>query len=385
MRPPRWAGDALLAAGATMCNLLVWMADGERQPFAPPLTVLMWIAPTVPLLWRRTHPQLSFVAVAVACVAWSMVIGPATDVRIVPVFLAVALYSLARYAPPARSLAGLVVLCGVVVADVATSSWPVGLSSALSTLILLAFPVCVWLLGQGRRRIDEDVRRLRELTGQLRAERELSAHRAVIAERAHIARDLHDVVAHHLSAIAVVAHAHVEAATDDNPVRKGLTTIARTADAALSDMRRLLGLLAAKDEAAEPSPEATLGDLRQLTQAAESAGCTLTVSMDDDLGPLPRSLHLTAYRIVQEGLTNVIKHAAPTDVTLCIRRQGPELRITLTNGPSRATPRRIGGAGMGLTGLRERVKVLEGTLRAGPTGEGGWRLLATLPLGAEAA
>ncbi|MFB9623227.1 sensor histidine kinase [Nonomuraea helvata] len=360
------------------------MANSEQRLFATPLTVLMWIAPTVPLFWRRTHPQLSFIAVAIACVAWSIVIGPYTDVQIVPLFLAVALYSLARYAPPVRALAGLVVLCGIVLVDVATSSWPDGLSSALSTLILLAFPVCIWLLGQGRRRIGVDVQRLRELTDQLRAERELSAHRAVIAERAHIARDLHDVVAHHLSAIAVVAHANAEVAAEDNPVRKGLTTIALTADAALADMRRLLGLLAAGDEAAEPLPEATLGDLRQLTEAAESAGCTVSVSMDDDLDPLPRSLHLTAYRIVQEGVTNVIKHAAPTDVTLCIRRQGSELRISLTNGPSSSVRRRIGGAGLGLTGLRERVKVLDGTLRAGPTDEGGWRLLARLPLGLEA-
>ncbi|GAA3672050.1 sensor histidine kinase [Nonomuraea antimicrobica] len=385
MRYPRRANDVLLTVGATACHLLVWMANHEPRLSATPLTVLVLVAPTVPLLWRRTHPQLVFVAVFVACVAWSVLVRPYTDVQIAPLFLAVALYSLARHAPTARAVAGLIGVCALIVVDVVASSWPGGLSAAVGTLVvLLTFPICIWLLGHGRRRIGIDVQRLRELTGQLRAERELSARRAVVAERAHIARDLHDVVAHHLSAIAVVAHANAEVAADDNPVRKGLTTIAATADTALADMRRLLGLLAASDEPGEPSPEASLGDLRQLTEAARGAGCTLDVSMDDDLDLLSRSLHLTAYRIVQEGLTNVIKHAAPTDVTLRVRRQGPELRISLTNGPSRAVRHRIGGAGMGLTGLRERVKLLDGTLRAGPADDGGWRLLATLPLGLEA-
>jgi signal transduction histidine kinase len=240
-----------------------------------------------------------------------------------------------------------------------------------------AFFVLAWLLGYGRRRIETDAGRLRDLNDRLRAEREINARQAVLTERARIARDLHDVVAHHVSAIAVQARSTEEVVRGD-PGLAGVTRIAETADTALIEMRRILGLLAGRDEDAGPEP--SLDHVDRLIAAAEAAGCRVMATLDASIAAVPSAIQISAYRIVQEALTNVLKHAGPTYVRVALRIEEDVLTVEVENGPAGGGHRAVPGSGRGLIGIRERVTAFGGTSHAGPLPQDGWRVRAAFPL-----
>lgn len=282
---------------------------------------------------------------------------------------------------------GLVIALELQPAEVATaSSW-------ISTILTVTV---AWLAGENlrarraRRRHElEDARRqAQQQADEARRQAEQQAEqaqRAITAERLRIARDLHDVVAHSMSVIAVqagVAH-HV---IDERPAvaRDALGNIEVAARECLVEMRRLLGVLRSEDETGSKpatAPAEGMRDLERLLSQFGTAGLRLEVTDLDPTADLPPALDISAYRIIQEGLTNVLRHGGPV-AQLTFRRSPTELRIEIRNdGRTSGSATALSGSGHGLTGIRERAALFAGTVDAGRLPDGGFRLVVELPTG----
>ncbi|MGW2815778.1 sensor histidine kinase [Streptomyces sp. NPDC001415] len=380
--------DVALGGGLTLFDVATVL---DRTPEPSGWGVALWGAQTVPLLWRRTRPIAVLAAMTCLYVAFQ-VLSPIQGRIPGPFLLMIGVYGAARYAPVPASLPGtLLCLASTAGADALTGHWEtprLGSLEPISTTTFVFFFALAWLLGCGRRRIDADAERLRELNRRLEAERELNARQAVVTERARIARDLHDVVAHHVSAIAVQARAAEDVMTPASaPAEAGsfpaaqavqcVGLIARTADTALIEMRRVLGLLSFRER--ELAPEPSLDHLEPLIDAATEAGCRVTyVSEVGARTALSAGVRISAYRIVQEALTNVIKHAGPVGVRVTVGGDDSRLTIEVANDPAPSGRAPVPGTGRGLIGMRERVAAFDGVLEAGPCEDGGWRLHAVL-------
>jgi signal transduction histidine kinase len=296
----------------------------------------------------------------------------------------VAVYSVAAYGSRWVSLAGLVV---AEVGSVANQLTPGRFQAptVISNALLIA---AVWLLGHfvGVRRVY--VGQLEERTAELEQAREELARRAVVEERLRLARELHDVVAHAMSVIAVQSGvgAHV---ADSRPeeVGKALAAIETTSRAALTELRRLLGVLRQDSEPqASLTPMPGLANLDSLLAEVGKAGLAVRVRVEGTPLQLPAGVDLSAYRIVQEALTNVVKHAGPAHAQVTIRYRGQEVAVEVTDDGRGAVPPvgdGRGRTGHGLIGMRERVAAFNGDLEAGPRSDGGFRVAARLPLAAD--
>lgn len=384
--------DVALGGGLTLLDVATVL---DRTPEPAGWGVALWGAQTVPLLCRRTRPLAVLAAMTCLYVAFQ-VLSPIQGRIPGPFLLMIGVYAAARYAPvPASLLGTLLCLATTAAADALTGHWEVprlGSLEPISTTTFVFFFGLAWLLGYGRRRIGADAERLRELNGRLKAEQERNARQAVVTERARIARDLHDVVAHHVSAIAVQARAAEDVMTPESVPAEAVQCaglIARTADTALIEMRRVLGLLSFHER--ELAPEPSLDHLEPLIDAATAAGCRVTyVSEVRARTALSAGLRISAYRIVQEALTNVIKHAGPVGVRVGVGGDDSRLTIEVANDPAPPGHSPVRGTGRGLVGMRERVAAFDGVLEAGPREDGGWRLYAVLvakapqPAGADA-
>jgi signal transduction histidine kinase len=204
----------------------------------------------------------------------------------------------------------------------------------------------------------------------------------VLTERARIARELHDVVAHHMSMIAV--------RTETAPYRLGdlpetarieFAEISQASREALTEMRRLLGVLRSDEPELPTAPQPGMADLPELVASARTAGAEVTLDVDITLPELPAAVDVSAYRIVQEALTNAARHSPGAPVRVVVGRTAGGLSLSVRNGPARAAVAPPGpGPGHGVRGMRERVAMLGGALRAGPTADGGFEVSATLPL-----
>lgn len=240
-----------------------------------------------------------------------------------------------------------------------------------------------------------DARRQRA-RAQADAERERAAraeqegHSLVLEERARIARDLHDVVAHHMSMVAVQAEtARYRLTGRDEATYEEFESIATSARAALSDVRGILTVLRDETGVVAHAPQPTLADLETLVATAASVGQQVTMTVDGRRRPLPTAVEIGAYRIVQESLANAARHAPGASVTIAVEYRPDALELTVTNGPPPGGTRDAGAGsggsargdgGHGLVGMRERATLLGGRLDAGPTADGGFRVAATVPL-----
>jgi signal transduction histidine kinase len=257
----------------------------------------------------------------------------------------------------------------VVTFDVANNT--PGLLFAVTTIVLVA----------------DQIRRRREAQSQLAAEQERSeleqARRAILEERTRIARELHDVVAHHMSLIAVRAETAPYRIEGVPPaVADELAAIAETSREALTEMRRLLGVL--RSAAPSPTrPQPGLDDLTDLVSAARDAGVDVHLSVDP-ARPVPPATGLTAYRIVQEALSNARRHAAGAPVRIELRAEGPALAVDVVNGPGVPIDNGTGEPAQGLIGMRERATMVGGSLAAEPTPDGGFAVRAILPITGDA-
>ncbi|GII93728.1 hypothetical protein Ssi02_39590 [Sinosporangium siamense] len=231
------------------------------------------------------------------------------------------------------------------------------------------------------------VRVRRSLEGEAERAEEAEAARAVLEERSRIARELHDVVAHHMSVIAIQAEAApLRAAGDPRELEAGLKEIRSMSLEALAEMRRVLGVLRDEEGRRDTAPQPDLRRLPELVVNARAAGLSVTASSAGDIGDLPASVGLSAYRIVQESLSNAMRHAPGSAVTLTIERGSADLLLRIENGPPATPPEAAkdrAGPGHGLIGMVERATMLGGTLMARPTPGGGFAVTARLPIADE--
>lgn len=222
-------------------------------------------------------------------------------------------------------------------------------------------------------------RELRAQTARLEAERDAVAQEAVAEERARIARELHDVVAHSVSVMTVQAGGVRRLLTPDQTrEREALAAIEETGRRALTEMRRMVSVMRSDHEAAALEPQPGIAMLARLVQEVREAGLAVTLNLDGELPPLPPGVDLSVYRIVQEGLTNVLKHAGPAHAWVTV--QVGEGAVELVVEDDGSGTGRANGAGHGLIGMRERVAVYGGDLETGPREGGGFRIRARLPV-----
>jgi signal transduction histidine kinase len=288
--------------------------------------------------------------------------------------IAVAAYSAGNHQPRDRSLWTLGLgLVGLLLLA-ATPGSDTGLPDQLGAVLVTA---TAWWLGATLRDRRRYATELEERTRALEAARLELAEQAVAAERLRLARELHDVVAHSLAIIAL--HSSVgahNAATRPEDAATALRAINTATRSALGELRALLTVL--RTAATDPLP--SLADLSGLIDQARAAGVTVQGGLSGDVDGVPMAVGLSAYRVVQEALTNVVKHAGPTAATVDVTVHDGQVRIVVANepGPSSGAP---AGAGAGLTGMRERVGAFDGVLTAGPREDGGYRVDATLRYG----
>jgi signal transduction histidine kinase len=398
---PPTVADGLLAALVTVLGLpgLFTVNDALadkldlrfRSPDVP--AVLLTLAQTVPLAWRRRAPRVVLALTGLAVLA-HLILG------YLPTWAEfgslIALYTVAAHRPWRQSLvAATLVAAGLAVyAVVVARRYPGPFDARLqSWTASYAQFAAAWFLGTVQRRRLDYTAKLEALTDQLASEQELRARWAVAAERGRIARELHDVVAHSVSVMVVQAGA----ARRTLPASPGqaataLDQIESTGRQALVELRRLLGLLRSGDRDDEDAlaPQPGLARLETLAAAAREAGLPVEVAVEGEARPLPAGVDLSAYRIVQEALTNSLKHAGPAraSVRVCYGREVLEVRVEDDgNGSGSAFGRQSTDSdgqnrpsGHGLIGMRERVALFGGTLETGPRPGGGFRVAARLPL-----
>jgi signal transduction histidine kinase len=375
--------DWLVFLGAVLFSVPALVHAGLNQ--RPWIAVGWAVLPfgTVPLLWRRTRPSLMLAVLAAAFAVSAVVVrAEPTGVGLLCGVYAAAVYGDRRVRVVAGAVAGgvLAVASGVVLAT--------GSVQVLGHLTAVAFGYGVfWVHGDRARTRRAYLAELEARAARLERERDEHATRAAERERDRIARELHDVVAHHVSVIAVQAGAaRITAQSDPARAVATLGLIERTARSTLGELRALLGVLRKDTGSAPPRrPQPTVEQLDELIGPARAAGVRLESRVDGAVRPLAPLADLCAYRLVQEALTNVLKHAPGATVRLRLCYSTDELRITvLDDGPRRpgAEPDDPPPAGHGLVGMRERVALTGGRLRAGPTAGGGFRVEAWLPLAA---
>jgi signal transduction histidine kinase len=380
---PWWFDSALAlaAAGLSTAFFIFHPADRALPRGMFVLGCGLVLLHTLPLAARRRFP-LAVLAIVVASGLAFAALDLPPDMLWVAV--PVAVYSVAAYADRWASLAGLAV---AEVGSVANQLTPGRFQAptVVSNALLIA---AAWLLGHfvGVRR--RYVLQLEERTAELERAREELARRAVTEERLRLARELHDVVAHAMSVIAVQSGvgAHV-ANTRPKEAAKALGAIEATSRAALEELRRLLGVLRQEDEPrGDLAPVPGLADLDSLLAEVAKAGLAVKLRVNGTRPPLPAGVDLSAYRIVQEALTNVVKHAGPAHAQVMVGYGDQEVTVEVTDdGRGAVTSAGDGrvGTGHGLIGMRERVQAFGGDLEVGPRPGGGFRVAARLPLAAD--
>jgi signal transduction histidine kinase len=353
----------------------VW-SSGDRSIDRAAGTALV-LAVIIPLAWRRRFP-LAVVSVVYASLLVGTVAFDRVGTSFQPVVAAVmALYSLAAYGGGRQQLlgaAGAAAAVGTVQALVALRGDDPGVPG-FDLLLVAAF-----LVGRVRRWQWLDSVRLRGRAAELEREREEKARAAVAEERGRIARELHDLVAHAASVIVVQARAGRRALPDEpHLARESFDAIEATGRQALEEMRRLVGLLRKDDEELALAPQPSLRHLDSLLAHVSEAGLPVQVEIQGEPKQLPPGVDLAAYRIIQEALTNAIKHAGPASAQVVLRYHPEELQVEIVD-----TGAGVGaedGAGHGLVGMRERVSLYGGQLEAGRRDGEGFAVRARLPLG----
>ncbi|WP_425551086.1 sensor histidine kinase [Amycolatopsis samaneae] len=398
LRAHPMVGDTMLAVIVGLVDLLILVLDEIVNDFSslPPWYVALPIEAAIilALVYRRRAPLWSaYVLLVIGIIHNTLALGTAGVIG-----LAISVYSVVVYVGRRQGLIYVLVLALASGALLTTQPLENRLSSMVFTLFGIA--LC-WVLGEfvgARRAYDEEVQARLHL---LETERDQATRIAVAEERGRIARELHDVVAHAVSVMVVQADgASYALKSDPELAERALRTISETGRGALGELRRLLDVLRNEhgdDEPRVPQPDAHA--LADLAERMRDAGVAVSLDVEEDLGDLPAGVSLGVYRIVQESLTNTLKHAgagANAEVRVCrvgesievlVRDDGagramelvPATAASSTSKTAKAPIRLQVPGGNGLIGMRERANVYGGTLEVGPA-DGGWQVRAALPV-----
>jgi signal transduction histidine kinase len=369
--------------------------DGGCRPGGG-VAVALVLAQTLPLAWRRRHPLLVSLVTGLATAGYGL--APYPDLAMpIPIGGVVGLYSVAAWGGRRAALGSGAVAAVMVVVTMSLPRTDADLVDAAFVSLALAG---AWLLGDRARVQRALAAQLQERAQRLERERADEARRAVASERARIARELHDVVAHHVSMMVVQAEAG-PVAVEHDPARAAgaFEAIAATGRQALAEMRRLLGMLRGEEEDAPSlAPQPGLAEVPSLVEQVGRAGLQVELVVEGTEEALPPGIDLSAYRIVQEALTNAVRHGGDGRARVVVRYGEHDLELQIHNGvepPSAAADpfrpadspvgdrqiRRSGRPGRGLLGMKERVALFGGELQAGPGPDGGFTVDARIPIG----
>jgi signal transduction histidine kinase len=385
--------DALIAAALTALSLVTILGGALDFSQTDALGLTLALLQTVPLVLRRRYPVAVFAITISALGGHALIASGSFNSSLGSL---VALFTVAeqcsRRTGILAAIVGASVITGVILLRVGV---PAGLSGLVQSLLTV---FVVWIVGTWAQERRRYIGTVEERARRAEAEREARAALAVAEERGRIARELHDVVTHHVSVIVIQAGAGLRA-LDGRPrdTRTALEAIDSSGRRALADMRRMLGILAPDRPAANdddaaaggavPAPMPGLDRLGELLDQVRATGLRTELSVVGTPRPLDAGVELSAYRIVQEALTNTLKHAPDARAAVTIRYRPEALEVEVVNDAgSGGVPGDAGGplahpgeAGRGLIGMRERVGLFGGTLQAGPDA-GGFRVIARLPV-----
>ena len=391
--------DALVALAFTCATLVAVYSSfevlREDPSFSEPRrwhVVVAALVLTVPLAFRRRFPIAVAAIVVAAYVAAAEIFGinDITGLTVWPPLFA--LYSAAAHRRKSRlSLVALGIVAGVLLAEIVRvlyfpsgpmsyEAFPVTQAVLLAyNAALLALPL---VLGLTIRSLRGRERQLSAQASELRRQREENARRAVLDERVRIARELHDVVAHHVSVMGVQAGA-ARRVMEQQPGKASdaLSSIEASSRHAVMELHRLLGFLRREGQEDDLAPQPDLSQLPDLIARAGEGDLTVALAIDGEPRPLPTTLEVSAYRIIQEALTNAFKHSGGTAATVRVSYKPTSLDIDVVDDGTGGIHQPPSGAGgHGLIGMRERVGLHGGHLRAGPVPGGGFAIRASFPL-----
>jgi signal transduction histidine kinase len=367
------ASDWLVAlAGATLTEWVVWSETLGTHVAGPRWFCAAWpLLLDLPLAWRRTAPLAAWLAVLAGFVLHPLVTGHSAEGVELLYPIAVGSYAVAAHAGRRAAFAGLAAFVAAypvyafddpgVRGNEAGGQWAAAFFGAAAVALWFAG---VWARG----------RREAETLAQRAAATERETAAAVAEERARLARELHDIVSHNLSVVVLQAAGARAAGAGESTLEK----IERSGREALVEMRRLLGVLRDGGDDRELAPQPGLDQLERLVADVRAAGVPVELRVVGDCRSVPPVVQLTAYRIVQEALTNVLKHAGPARAQVRISRADGRLTVSVADDGAGRTGATAGGHG--LIGIRERVALFDGDLRVEPRPEGGFAVEAMLPL-----
>jgi signal transduction histidine kinase len=369
-RIDRYVAVALVVLG----QIELWVGHAIPGPkgLAVPLTLLL----TSTVAWRRRAPLLAGV-VAMACNITLIVVADSAGSSVAhAIAWMCGLYAIAVWTDTHGFLVGI----GALVAGNAITLIP-DATGIEDTWLFTVIPIAAMVLI--RRAVRERQLRADMLAARaelLEREHELRAQEAVVEERARIARELHDLVAHNVSVMVIQAGAERHALPPEQaPTREALASIEQAGRQALADARRLLGMLRRDGDREDLAPQPRVDQIDVLIEQVQRAGLQVALAVEGEPRPLEPGIDLCAYRIVQEGLTNALKHAGRSRAEVVLRYAPDTLEVRVCDDGAAAAAV-VDGAGQGLIGMRERVTLYGGELVAGPRAGGGFEIRARLPL-----
>jgi len=345
-----------------------WLGSRAVNAVAVPLLALT-------LAWRRSRPLVVLAIVMGGTVVLSLAFG-GSETSTAVFITVVAVYSAAAYASDVElAVAVALIVAGIAVHDSHDPQIRSFSDAIWSTMMLgLSF-----LVGLGMRARQAQTHALEEQAAVLRKQQEVAGIEAAAEERGRIARELHDIISHSLGVVVLQAGA-AEQMLERDParVREALKAIRSTGLAAIVEMSTLLGLVRG-DSVDSRQPQPSLSDLDALIATTRDAGLKVDLAIEGSRRALPAAVELSAFRIVQEGLTNALKHAGAVPTHVIVSYGSAELAVEVTDEGGSASS--VPGSGRGLAGIRERVAVFGGRLQAGPRADGGWTVRAAFPIG----
>lgn len=380
LRNPRvqGAGDAVLALVLVVASVVPVLRGDLSWGTPKALALALAVLSTAPVAWRARRPLLAASIVLAANGACVVAAAPHQAAFQPFVALVLVAYSVGSRAEGRRAL-WLPPVLAVTTALLFVASLVRGgsVGNALPSYVWL---VAAWAVGRTVRSWRHKTVSLELANRELAEQRELQAQAAVTVERGRIARELHDVIAHNVSMMVVQAGAAARVLDGEQPhVRNALDAIADTGRETVDEMRTLLGVLRSGDGRAALRPQPGLADLEQLVAGVREAGLPVALRIEGEPCGLPQALDLSAFRIVQEALTNALKHAGPAQAEVTVRYEDGAVELEIRDtGTGRAGGN---GTGHGLVGMRERVAMFGGQLDATRTDGGGFTVRARLPIG----